>query len=222
MTNVGDVTSPRTPSPAPSPCVSVVFPAPRSPVRITRSPAAQLRGETPAQRPCGRSVGQVQVEGEQPAQLDLGTRPPCLGVPQPGPEPHRRTAAPRGRRAGCRPDHVRGSPPPRRRPSPARHLFGGRGRARRPDGGPSQPPSGWNSRAAAGAPSTSASRPPCSASAAATLSAVSSVAVAGGSRGDRSPNDPRITERTSPARSGPTSSTRFTGRERRAWTAGRP
>ncbi len=39
MTKVGEVTEPRTPSPSPMPWVSVVFPAPRSPVRITRSPA---------------------------------------------------------------------------------------------------------------------------------------------------------------------------------------
>ena len=38
ITKVGEVTSPRTPSPSPMPWVSVVLPAPRSPVRITRSP----------------------------------------------------------------------------------------------------------------------------------------------------------------------------------------
>ena len=45
ITKVGEVTSPRTPSPAPIPWVSVVLPAPRSPVRITRSPCAQQRGQ---------------------------------------------------------------------------------------------------------------------------------------------------------------------------------
>src|SRR4051812_19789979 len=41
MTNVGDVMGPRTPSPSASPWVSVVLPAPRPPVRTTRSPAAR-------------------------------------------------------------------------------------------------------------------------------------------------------------------------------------
>src|SRR5579864_67562 len=39
ITNVGDVTGPRTPSPAPIPWVRVVLPAPSPPLRITRSPA---------------------------------------------------------------------------------------------------------------------------------------------------------------------------------------
>src|SRR5947207_14926037 len=39
MTNVGEVTSPGTPSPAPIPCASAVFPAPSGPVSRTRSPA---------------------------------------------------------------------------------------------------------------------------------------------------------------------------------------
>ena len=40
ITNVGEVTSPRTPSPAPRPCVNVVLPAPSSPLSTIRSPAA--------------------------------------------------------------------------------------------------------------------------------------------------------------------------------------
>ena len=41
ITNVGLVTSPRTPRPAPIPLVRVVLPAPRSPVRTSRSPGAR-------------------------------------------------------------------------------------------------------------------------------------------------------------------------------------
>ena len=47
ITKVGEVTSPRTPSPSPMPWVSVVLPAPRSPVRITRSPGASRVASQP-------------------------------------------------------------------------------------------------------------------------------------------------------------------------------
>ena len=46
ITKVGEVTSPRTPSPAPMPCASAVLPAPSGPVSSSRSPARS----TPASR----------------------------------------------------------------------------------------------------------------------------------------------------------------------------
>src|SRR5258708_7078672 len=51
MTNVGEVTGPRTSSPWPMPCTSVVFPAPRGPVTTSRSPA---RSSPASRRPSSR------------------------------------------------------------------------------------------------------------------------------------------------------------------------
>src|SRR3954469_20335564 len=61
MTNVGEVTGPRTFSPSPIPCVSVVLPAPSRPVITSRSPArSSPASRTPSSR-MSRSVGTVTV-----------------------------------------------------------------------------------------------------------------------------------------------------------------
>ena len=73
ITKVGEVTSPRTPRPAPIPWVKVVLPAPSSPLSTTRSPGAQLAGERAAQ--VAHRVGVRGVEDERAqrsAQLDVG------------------------------------------------------------------------------------------------------------------------------------------------------
>src|SRR5690625_6632082 len=65
MMNVGEATCPRTPSLEPIPWVSVVLPAPRSPVRTTRSPA---RSRPASRLPSSRVVcgsGSCQVRSEE-------------------------------------------------------------------------------------------------------------------------------------------------------------
>src|SRR5690625_2200455 len=74
MMNVGELIRPRTPRPAPMPWVSVVLPAPRSPVSTTRSPARRnaakcrpnavvraLVGQSTCSCQCGRSVAEVRA-----------------------------------------------------------------------------------------------------------------------------------------------------------------
>src|SRR5215472_15300350 len=66
MTKVGEVTGPRTPSPAPMPWTRVVLPAPSGPARITRSPA---RSSAARRRPRSRmspSVAMRSSAGREP------------------------------------------------------------------------------------------------------------------------------------------------------------
>ena len=76
MTKVGLVTSPRTPSPAPIPWVSVVLPAPRSPVSTMRSPASSI----PASRsPSSRIAAAVATV----AAVRGSSLRPCHAAPSP-------------------------------------------------------------------------------------------------------------------------------------------
>src|SRR4051812_685476 len=59
MTNVGEVMGPRTPRPSARPWVSVVLPAPRPPVRTTRSPAARTCASRWPQRRVSSAVASV-------------------------------------------------------------------------------------------------------------------------------------------------------------------
>ena len=94
--------SPRTPSALPRPCVKVVFPAPRSPVRITRSPDRSGRRE-PLRERLGRPPAcswSARARTASPSRGSRSRRPPprTRGAPRSG----SCRAARRGRRCGAR------------------------------------------------------------------------------------------------------------------------
>ena len=199
ITKVGDVTAPRTPRAAPMPWVSVVFPAPRSPVRISRSPASS---RVPRCSPNARVSSAVSSRCVIGSIRSMVRRFPLRSdstYPRlrqklivPGSSTRASSSSPlnpsswaisRAREAiwAATPRPRTGASTPTRR-------------------SPSSRPRGSNIRAPTGAPSCWTSRPPCAESASRTDSRVSSSAVAGGSSGGRFANASCTTARTSAAR----------------------
>ena len=186
ITNVGEVTSPRTPSPAPSPWVNVVLPAPSSPLSTTRSPARSWPASERPELAHRVGVGHVEQErAQRPAQLDVRRVPPDLAEPLPLPEPPRLGQllagdARSGRRTRAAASTAALDQQPRRCRGPARvgdHAEPAQVHRRaRPGRAPARRPARRRGVA---------SSPPCSPSQSAIDSSVSVSAAAGGSSGGR-------------------------------------
>ena len=131
MTNVGEVTGSRTPSPAPIPWVSAVLPAPSGPTRTTRSPA---RSSSASSRPSAwvsAGVGQdvLALHGRLPRDGgQVGQQPGPRRAVRPEPDGRRRVvgrpdrpAVPGVRAAADLAEHGPRTEEPLRRRQPQRH-----------------------------------------------------------------------------------------------------
>ena len=213
ITNVGEVTSPRTRSPAPIPCVNVVFPAPSSPLSTIRSPGASCpASEDPSSRI-------VSASGASNRNVRSGLRSSTFGGSR---RISRNPCRSQNRRvfgSSSRATTVRSSKPSaastaasmstRAMPRPC--AAGATPNRRRyivvPTGSSTSPPTSSPSRVTSSPPPLPSSRP--------SDSSVSVSAAAGGSSGGRTSKAARTTASTRVALSGPTRRTsRLTGSPR--------
>ena len=205
ITNVGEVTGPRTSRPLPTPWVNVVLPAPSSPLSTTRSPGSS-RSASPAPR-----SRIAPASGTSKMNVRSGRRSSTLGVSRRISRKPWRSQNRIVEGSSSRATTVRSSKPwaastaasinalatpcpwwPGATPKRRRYIVD---------------PSGSSTSAATSSPRRLAMSPPWWDSSSARSSSDSRSAAAGGSSGGRPSNAGSTTARTSAAASGPTSRT---------------